>query len=237
MYKIAVVEDDKNSAEELKKNIERYALENGRDVEVAVYGNAVVFLEKFSAEYDILFIDICMPYMTGMEAAQKLRSIDSSVLIIFETSMLQYAVKGYSVNAFDFLLKPISYGTLTTTLARAFSVLDNREEKVIVIKTKGSYKKISLSELLFIEVSGHYLVYHTKNEEFGCWGSLGALERLLPVGMFARCNVGYIVNLSKVEKIDRNEVYIGDTSLHITRTHKKEFMEKFIEYLENTGGI
>ena len=109
MYTIAIVEDDKTQAASLKEYLLRYAAENGEAFAVKTFSNAVIFLEKYTAVYDVVFMDIKMPYLNGIAAAHKLRELDKGVLLFFITSLTQYAIRGYEVDALNYIVKPVEY--------------------------------------------------------------------------------------------------------------------------------
>ena len=107
IYKIAIVEDEPKAADTLDAMLAQYAEENGVSIETSKYQNAVVFLSNYSARFDIIFMDIEMPHLSGMECAEKLREIDNSTLLIFATNLANMAAQGYSVDAFDFIVRHI----------------------------------------------------------------------------------------------------------------------------------
>lgn len=235
MNRIAIVEDEAEARTALRENLVRYAKVHGREIQTEEFSGTIDFLEKYKGNFDLILIDIHMPNMSGMEMAQKLRKIDKQVLIIFETSMQQYALQGYAVNAFDFILKPVSYERLSACLDRVFSLLDNRKSSRVVIKAAGAITCVEVSEILYIEIIHHRIIYHTPHGEYSCYGSLLDVERRLPPDEFARANMSYLVNLRHVKKIRNGEVIIGDVSIRMTRTCKKPFMEALAKYLGFMG--
>src|SRR5699024_1579554 len=100
-----------------------YAEEKGLNIVIDTYQNAVVFLTNYQARFDVIFMDIEMPYINGMEGACKLREIDKATLLIFTTNLGHMAVKGYEVEAFDFVVKPLHYESLRLKLNRAVARL------------------------------------------------------------------------------------------------------------------
>ena len=235
MNRIAIVEDEAEARASLRDNLVRYAKAHEREIQTEEFNGAIEFLEKYKGNFDLLLIDINMPNMSGMEMAQKLREIDRQVLIIFETSMQQYALQGYTVSAFDFILKPISYERLSACLDRAFSLIDKRESKQIVIKAAGAITCVDASEIMFVEIVHHRIIFHTLHGKYNCYGSLLDVEKQLPPGEFARANMSYIVNLRYAKKIRNGEVIIGDTPIRMTRTCKKTFMSALARYLGLMG--
>ena len=142
MIKIAVVEDELEMSNILVNFINKFFEENELDVKVTVFNNALKFLDAYNFNFDLIFMDINMPSLDGINASKKLREIDSEVMLIFVTSLAQYAIKGYEVNAFDFIVKPISYYNFALKLTRAIDNLSKDDAKIIVINSKTSIKKI-----------------------------------------------------------------------------------------------
>ena len=107
--KIAIVEDTKIHVKQLESHLDRYQQEEGETFEVFTFSDGLKFLDSIKQGYDIIFMDINMPYIDGMETAKRLREIDRYACLIFITELSQYAISGYEVAAFDFVVKPVSY--------------------------------------------------------------------------------------------------------------------------------
>lgn len=105
MLHVGIVEDEAGSRRLLREMIEKYALENQKEIAVREFSDGTEIVENYRPDYDILLLDIEMPAMNGMEAAEKIRETDPEVVLVFITNMAQYAIKGYQVDALDFILK------------------------------------------------------------------------------------------------------------------------------------
>jgi DNA-binding LytR/AlgR family response regulator len=103
--RIAIVEDEQTAAQELKRCLNRYQNERHQELKITRFDNSITFLNDVCTSYDIVFMDIEMPYMNGMQAAAEMRKINTETCLIFVTNMAQYAIKGYEVDAMDFILK------------------------------------------------------------------------------------------------------------------------------------
>ena len=97
----------------------------------------------------------------GMSAAEEIRKIDTEVVIIFITNMAQYAIRGYAVDALDYVLKPVSYFAFSQRLNRAISRMKKRETKMIMVNIKGGTVRINIANIYYIESQGHTLILHT----------------------------------------------------------------------------
>ena len=109
MLKIAVVEDQQEVRDELCRFIRQYAAENSLQVEVLPVEDGAVIAEHYEPGYDIIFMDVEMPGLDGFGAAEKIRAVDADAVLVFVTNMAQYAIKGYEVDALDYVLKPVNY--------------------------------------------------------------------------------------------------------------------------------
>ena len=119
--RIAIVEDEQACADTLQKYLQQYGQEFSQELDVTQYENGAVFLREFRSQFDIILLDISMPVMDGMETARQIRKIDSDVVLLFVTSLSQYAIRGYEVNAMDYILKPVSYFAFSQRLNRAMA--------------------------------------------------------------------------------------------------------------------
>lgn len=232
MYEIAVVEDEDCAAAALGDAISRYERIKGEEFGVTRYPDAVTFLKQRRPQLDMVFMDIVLPYMNGMDAAAKLRELDPDVTIVFVTNIVNFAVKGYSVGAAGFIVKPFAYDVFAETMERAMSsVRRERHRPYLSVQTDGALKKVPLSDILFAEVDRHVIVYHTERGTIRTRGTMAALERkLLPEG-FARCNICYLVNLRHVTEVRGADVMVGDRAIRISRARKKEFVNALTDYL------
>ena len=231
MLKIAVIEDDEKEAEELRIMLERFAKENSFEFELLFFKNPLVFLNNYSAKYDLIFMDIQMPHMDGVEAAKKLRQLDQVTMLIFITKMANLAGMGYDVDAFDFLVKPINYEYFLTKMERAIERLLNRREKKIIINFDGAKVCLGVSSIIYIEVINHRLIYHTENGDYNTYGTMSKVLQEIADYDFSLCNSCYLVNLRFVKSVKQQFVNVGNTELKISSPKKKSFMEALNNYI------
>ena len=128
MIRIALVEDEDIYVKQMQKYLEQYSRENGLKINLKVFGDGEDILEYYTGQYDIFLLDIQMQFMDGMTAAEKIRELDPKVILIFVTNMVQYAVQGYSVDAMDYILKPVDYFMLSQRLNKAVARLGQEEK-------------------------------------------------------------------------------------------------------------
>ena len=157
---IAIVEDEQAAAERLTAYIQRYAGEFGQQFNITRFCDGEAFLQNYKTIYAVVFLDIQMPRKNGMDAAEELRRYDKNVSIIFITNLVQYALKGYEVDAVSFLLKPVSYYDFSLKFKKALDIYLMNEERSFTVNAPGGLCRISTDKLMYVEIINHRLHYH-----------------------------------------------------------------------------
>lgn len=231
MIKVAIVEDEDAAAAVLTSFLERYAAETNEKLLYVRYNCTTDFLSGYDG-CDIVFMDINIANdMNGIKAARKLRQIDSVVTLIFITSFEQFAVKGYEVEAFDFIVKPVSYTDFALRMGRAVKHIQKEKFDMISIKNDGKISIVSVRDIKYIEVIKHKLLFHTVSGVIEGTGSLRETEDQLAGKYFARCNKCYVVNLWYVRGLNGFTVNVDGEELIVSRPRKKEFLSELNRYL------
>ena len=237
MFRIAIIEDENSVADTLKEYINRFFLDAKRDYIANRFDNAIKFLDQYKCEYDLVLMDINLPGLDGMSAIQKLREKDKEVKVIFVTSLAQYAIKGYEVNAFDFVIKPVNYYNFALKLNRVIEHFVEDDGHDIILKNKLGLVKLNINTIKYIEVSDHKLIFHTTNGNYEEYATLNKYLDLLKDESFSLCNRCYLVNLQYVKKITKDTVYVRDEQIQMSRRKYKDFMEDLNKYLGSGGNI
>ena len=230
MYNIAIVEDENESVENLEECLGKYSKEANVDFHIKRFRNGAEFVLNYKAVFDLVFMDIDMPKMNGLEAAKKLREVDSEVILVFVTLLVKYAIRGYEFKAFDYMIKPVVYGLLKIRLDKILIEREKARKKDITLPLNNGFLRVDAFSLNYVEVSGHNVVYHTTNGDFATYGTMKDVERMLPSNLFCKCNRSYLVNLRNVFKIDNDYLVVGRDKLFIGRTRKKEFLDALQTY-------
>lgn len=126
MFKIAIVEDREETRESLNRFVRQYAQEQGLQVEISLITDGAEIAEHYTPGFDIIFMDVEMPRLDGFGAAEAIRAVDADVVLVFVTNMAQYAIRGYEVDALDYVLKPVNYYQFCTKLSRAIQRVQRR---------------------------------------------------------------------------------------------------------------
>lgn len=230
MIRIAIVDDEEEESRKLEECFRQLGREMKKQLEIKTFSSAINFLEE-KAPFDLVCLDIEMPEMDGLELASRIRETDDKVMIIFVTNLAQMAIRGYEVRARDFLLKPIHYYSFSMKLGNALKALDKRESRNLAVLTADGIKRISTTELYYVEVQGHYLYYHTVKSVFRQKASLKDLEDKLVGLPFTKCNQCYLVNLQYAMAVSHDMVQAGEDWLKISRPQKKRFLAELAAYI------
>lgn len=234
MIRIALVDDDIKHISLLKSYIEKCSKEENLSFEIWEFSNGLNFLDEYDGNLDVVFLDIEMPHLDGIETAKKIRQKAPSLGIVFVTNMAQYAIKGYEVNAIDFIVKPVEYFVFTDKLKKAIRFSDRNREKEIIIETDNSVSRLRVSQIVYVEKDKNYLLYHTKEGAYRMRGTMLSVEEVLTPEGFTKCNSGCIVNLRYVTRVERDSLLVDGYVLPVSRQRRKAVKEDFMKYI---GGV
>lgn len=248
MIRIGIVDDEKEARDQLRQTIRRFEKQYCMELDVREFEGPLAYLSEKDNACDILYLDIDMPQMSGMELAEKIREADQDVILIFCTNLQQFAVNGYSVGALGFIVKPIQWYSFHMYLTRALNAIRKRESQQknaagqkIVIRDGAISRFISAADLEYVEVQQHDLLYNIRDKESGekhivkKRGSMQEITaQLAPFG-FVRCSSSFLVNISCITAVSRMNVYIGQETLPIGRAYKESFTDTFSRYLAKKG--
>lgn len=230
MLRIAVVEDDDSARELLDSYLARFSAEESIVYSVKHFPDAVLFLDAYRSDFDVVFMDVEMPHLLGTDAATRLREKDQTVILVFITNMAQYAIRGYEVDAFDYILKPVSYFRFSTMLKKILHRI-NTVQKYTDIRTPDGIIRIAESDIEYVKIEDHLLLYHTDSSVIESWDSLRSAEEKLSPGCFARISKSCIVSLRHISAVSGDLVTVGKLTFPISRRQKKDFLSALNRYL------
>ena len=239
MFTAAIVDDEKAQIDTLRNYLKRYFAEecSGEQLAVAEFRDGKELLDGYEPKYDVIFLDIEMNDVNGMATARAIRQKDARTVIIFVTRLANYAVKGYEVEAFDFIVKPVDYGRFCIKLKRALKhVEQNRERQIRIELPGGGLRWLTASQIRYAEIQNHSLTFHLEDETVRSWSSLKSVAAELENSGFAYCHRCYLVNLRYVTGIDKNTCMLGGEGLMISRYKKAEFVSALARFYGRGGG-
>ena len=233
--RVAIVEDSASDRELLKENLRRYERERKARFEVVEFADGEDLVTNYSADYDLILMDIEMTFMDGMRAAQAVRAVDDDVVIVFITNMPQYAIEGYKVRAADYILKPIAWFSFSESLSRALRDRRPQAAPFVTVALKGGRMKLDTAKIGYVEVQDHQLIYNTRDGKFVTKGTMRDAEAQLPSAQFFRCNRCYIVNLGCVEHFHSFDIQVNGDVIQVSRSRRKAFMDALNLYMNGAG--
>ena len=224
MLKIAICDDQSQEIEIAKQNLKLYLISHPElEVDISVYTSAVELLCQIddNCSFDILLLDIYLPGILGIEAAQQLRKDKNNCQIIFLTTSGDYAVEAFGVNAVHYLLKPYSFVAFSDAIDKAVEKTKKNAEQYLNIKNRGSVYVINLKDLLYVESSNHsQFVYSIAEPPIELRMTMNELFEMLSGTncYFYRVGASYIVNLKQIRKFSAKEMVLsGGKHLNVPR--------------------
>lgn len=232
MFKIAICDDEAAFIDELKNHLEKYAAEAGSEFVFFTYRDGSELLEKYNAEYDLIFMDIKMDQMDGLKAAEAIRKIDSAVGLIFLTSLKQYVWKGYEYNAVNYLLKPVRYGILKMELDRYFSHYQGRDEPYFAFSNDNGKHKVYYRNLCYAETDKRNVMLHFDGQKQIIYKNMKEISALLAGWpQFASPHQSFMVNMSFVKgAAGLSLTMITGERIPISQPRRRAFMASLTDY-------
>lgn len=237
MLKIAVCDDNITDLSNISSILDDYqTLQRDKNkIRFAAFHSAVDLIAAMESgqAYDLVLLDILMPFMTGMDAAKEIRQFNQDIKIIFMTSSPEFAVESYSVDAYYYALKPIWKEKLFILLDKVISETEIQLGTSLLIKSKTGLTRIYISRLEFAEVIGRTIHYHlTDGSVIEAVGSMSELEKgLLPYPCFIKTHRSYIINMEYIDTLSQREIKMQSLALvPIAKASYSNVKSAYIKY-------
>lgn len=231
MYNIGICDDEQDFARELEEMIRQYARESGTEIRTTLFLNGRELIEGNRLTLDLIFLDIQMDVMNGLEAAKRIRAKDGKVGIIFLTSLTRYALAGYEYQAANYIIKPITYARLKRELDRWLESYRREDKKYILVNNEDGCHRVDLSTLHYLETYNRNVKLHTDSGDIISYKKMKELEAELKEAHFIRCHSGYLVNLFYVKRVGKLEITLTDGEvIPISQPKRKAVMKELADY-------
>ena len=223
--RIAICDDEKDIRELIANKVEKQY----PDAEIIFFqsGEELLLVDE---SIDILFLDIQMSGIDGMETARELRKKDKKVILIFVTAVEEYVFQAFDVGAFNYIVKPIDDGKFSDVLHRAVDEWSSQninekepEERYVLINNSGVHTKVILDEIVYAEVFNRKVVIHKLDWEIEYYGKMSDLESLAGDSFF-RSHRAYLINFKYVEKYDATTIYLERGTVLMAKQNYPEFV-------------
>lgn len=230
--KCIIIDDEPLAREGMKLNINEVSnLELVGDFENALQANE--FLQN--NDVDLMFLDIQMPGMTGIEF---LKSLPYHPLVILTTAYPQYALESYELDVIDYLVKPIRIERFIKAVNKAREYcklkkepgyqLENIDDNYFYVKADRKYVKLHFNDITHIEGLKDYVIIHTENDKIMTAMNVKTINGYLPNNLFVRINKSFIININHIKEIDNDFVILGKHEIPIGRTYKENFINNYV---------
>lgn len=230
---IAICEDNEQQLEINKHYIEQWAQATAQQVNIMTYLSAESFLFswEYEVEFDILFLDIRMGQMSGVELAHHIRTKNQDITIIFITGESKYVFEGYEVKALNYLMKPIKSDAVFRCLNTWLTQHSKKENEYFVIKKGKELLKLKYDAIYYFISFDHYIDIHLEDEVITFKEKMSNIEKILPQNRFCRCHRSYIVNVKLIDQITKNEIYLENgMKIPISKSRSVAMYDAFMKY-------
>lgn len=230
MLRIAICDDDKECLNDTKRMVERWSAATLSNIKIDCFDNGDSLIQECSAvPYNIIFLDIIMPMLNGMDTAKELRDIDKMVKIVFLTSSPDFALQSYSVKAADYCLKPVTYEKIKEIMEYC-TASNHHDPESLTLKTVGGYQKIYLHDIEYIEAHNKRVFFYLKSgKTVEVIQPLYTFETTLSDSKgFFKCHRSYLVYIPNVDYFSNNEVKTkSGRRIPIARGYGKAFQDAY----------
>lgn len=230
MLQIAIVDDRLEDAEWLQSQVLHYLKQGKRPYRIQIFQDSVAFIQS-PERFHMAFLDIRMEKIDGLETAHFLRKINQDTVIVFVTQMAQLAIRGYEVDALDFVIKPSEQAAIDRVMERALARVAKQRDEHLVLKTSKGVYHLPLKRITYIEIYNHELSYHSLDGSYQVRGQLNAVYEQLKDKDFVLCSRSSLVNLRHVQSIHRDHVICGGERVHLSKSRYQELKQALVRYL------
>jgi DNA-binding LytR/AlgR family response regulator len=204
---------------------------------LAEYDTPLKVMDRLDeGQVQLIFLDIQMPKLTGLDFLKNLRN---PPLVIITTAFPQYALEGFEMDVLDYLVKPIAFQRFLKAVGKAKDHYsgharpaapagENQPNDHVFIKSGSTLKKIFYTDILFVEALQNYVAIHTKDKKYITYLTFKSIEENLPPAEFLKVHKSYIIQLSKIEGIEGNELIIGQHSIPVSRANREAIMQRIL---------
>lgn len=232
MLTIAICDDEKKICDYIENRTTEFLAKNDLEAEVSVFYDGSELLKKCennTQHFDIIFLDIKMKTLNGVECAKLLRDIGVNSLIVFITSSAEYVFSGYEVKAFRYILKTDLVNAFSRVFSECLLELKKLDTSFFTVKTSSSVKNIPLSDILYFESNKRLLNVHTKNEVISFYEKLDNVEDELKEKDFIRIHQSFLVNAQKIKSVIKDSVLLSnDFSLPVSKSKATKVKEAYL---------
>ncbi len=228
---IGICDDCAEDSKKLSKALYTY----DESFEIKDYRDSDSFLKDCLSNdilFDVVFLDIYMPGLNGIETAKKIRSVMKHVIIIFVSSSNEHYHEAYDVFAFNYIIKPVNAENLNHILDQALMNINKDRKQQIQFSYKSINYRICCRDILYIESSNKLVLFHMEDgTTLQCYTKIDEIHKQLPEKTFIRCHQSYVINIIHINEMAENQFRVGCEVISISKKYQKVTKEKYFNYL------
>lgn len=231
-FKIAICDDIQEEIDIVEKYLKKILEDKKLTSDIHRFNSSEELLSEEISDFDLFILDVEMGKINGMDAAKEIRRRGIKSEIVFVTGFIEYIQEGYKVNAYRYILKPLKFDDIKECMDGCIEEMLNRKKRFIVISYKGAIEKINLDDINYIDVIKKSITVHTKERNISYSGnSIEKLEEELSKQRFFRCHKSYLVNMMKIEKIEKESLYVAGETIPLSRHRARDLKRAFTEMM------
>lgn len=231
MITCVICEDEEIQRKKIKKYITMMLKEFRISYKILEFDSGQKLLNAYPNQADILFLDIQMEELSGMETAKQIRTFDTDVEIIFVTGFNQFMQQGYEVNARRYLIKPIEYNDFVKQVEPCIENIMNRQENYIWIRSGHLTYKVGIDTILYVETYGRQVNVYTTNKVYSTYMTISSIEKELQGNDFFRCQKAILINLRYVDAIGTEMVLLNNNEIPVSRLRMKALRKELAKII------
>lgn len=232
MFRIAICEDDRKQQNYIKSLFTKKEYADIQEISLFDSGEALIEAYNNEQRFSIILLDMQMNELDGIHTAKIIRKFDKNITIIIISSILEYAVDGYSINAFDFILKPVDEKKFETVIDKALKRLKDNENKVYNIQMRDVTRVVKLSDIIYFESDRRNVTIHCTDEILSNNESISVVEESLTNDGFIRISRFYLLNMKFLKEIRKDDILLmNEKTLRYSKKLQRNIKERYMNFM------
>ena len=232
MISIAICEDDVKQQQVLEALLNEIGLKESLNLHKFNSGEDLIKSYESGNKYSIVLLDMQLNEMDGIQTAKIIKQFDKNCLFIIITSIMEYAVEGYSIDAYEFIMKPVNKDKFNTVIKNAIKELQSRMNKTYLVKTRERMATIRLSEIRYIESNKNGVIIHTNEQTYNDKDNISSVEKRLKQDGFIRISRYYIVNIYQVKEIGVSKIIlVNGEELIYSNKYRDDINKEYLNFM------
>lgn len=231
MIRVCILDDQLKNRTLIEYYMKEYAELHSLKIEIQSFGHGFTLLQAEIEQVDLFLLDVEMPEISGIEVAKEIRKRYQNCEIIFITNYIQYALEGYEVQAFRYLLKPLEQKQFNEVADHVLNKIRKSKDVCITVKGRSDTIRLRVEEIIYAETYRGHVLIHTDKQSIDCYTTMEKLEKELKEFNFFRCHNAFLISMNEVSKVQLTDVILKNGSLiPVSKNRKKLFRQALTDF-------